>query len=228
MIEHQLEAFATVTPELARERALLARCDCKYVVPASLVATLLPALAPSYAVHRVPAGCVATYRSVYFDTPDLACLHAQLRIRIRQYPDRRIGFVELKRRHDDRSDKERLAVAYDACELGAAARAFLRQHVGMLAGTLQATAVIEYRRIGLVGRTSEDRVSIDVDVAVGGASGAARVWPLAELAIVEVKRAAASVDSPAMAVLAAAGARTTRLSKYVTAIEAMAPARGVA
>lgn len=214
MIEDDLlHAFAPVTPALAHERALLVRCDCKFLVPVAGVRALLTALVGRYAAFRAGAATIARYRSSYLDTPDLACARDHVRVRVRNYLDRDAVVLEVKRRRDDRSEKQRLAVA--SATLGPRERRFLQRRLPDLADALAPSAEISYRRIGLVGIASDDRVSIDLDVAVAGGT-----WPYPDHAIVEVKRAHAGVASPALAVLAATGARPALLSKYVTAMAA--------
>jgi len=208
-----LHAFPPVTPALAHERALLARCDCKFLVPLAGVRGLLGALAGSYAAFRAGGAAIARYRSTYLDTPDLACVRDHVRVRIREYLDRDVAFLEIKHRRDERSEKQRLAVAVASATLGMRERAFLRRRLGDGADALIPTAEITYRRIGLVGIASDDRVSIDLDVAVAGGA-----WPFPDHAIVEVKRAHAGVASPARAVLGDRPA--VQLSKYTTAIAA--------
>ncbi|MDQ3365885.1 MAG: polyphosphate polymerase domain-containing protein [Myxococcota bacterium] len=225
-----LAGFAEASPQLLDRRELLRRTDTKFVVAASRAAALVAELVDDYAVIRVPSGCVATYRSLYFDTPELQCFHDHRRgrrvrhkIRIREYPDRELAYLEVKTRQSaSLTDKQRLAVSWGAASLGECERAFVREHAGDVAGALRPTARIEFRRIGLVSLHAAERVTIDLDLAVIDAAGVRH--PLGDLAVIEVKQAPFCVRTAAMRTLARAGLRAAGTSKYVTAIAITHPA----
>ncbi len=224
-----LEGFAPAAPGLLERRTLLRRADTKFTLPAAQLPAIAAALARDYAVLGVPGGgALATYRSLYFDTADLRCFHDHRRgrrvrhkVRIRHYPDRRLSFVEVKARRNERvADKHRLPIAYGQGWLGAPERAFLRGHVGY-ADALRPQLWIDYRRITLLGLAAPERVTIDVELEVARVDGARR--PLGPLAIIEVKQASWSAHTPVMRALAAAGLREGSSSKYVAAVACLRP-----
>lgn len=221
--------FIAATQELVESRGLLSRVDSKFVLPTTRLDSLLEALAGNYAALRVPTGMLATYESVYFDTPSLQCFHDHRRgrrprhkIRIRHYPDRRVSFLEVKtKRNEVVTDKHRLAIPFGHQELAASELAFLRAHVGGLAGLLRPTLTIRYRRLSLISLVGNERVTIDLDLGVQGNTEVAR--RLGHLAIVEVKQSPFCVRTPVMRTLHRARVRQRPLSKYVVALALLRP-----
>lgn len=228
-LEALLEAFPEASAELLAERALLRRIDSKYLVHETRVPRLLAGLDAAYAALRVPTGSCATYRSLYFDTPDLRCFHDHRRgrrirhkVRIRHYPERRVSFLEVKtKRNDLITDKHRLALPYEQEHLAERERAFLQDRIGAMADDLPPTLRIDYRRISLIGRAHDERVTIDVDLEAVALDGTRH--SLGPVAVLEVKQPSFSLGSPIMRALAAAGQREQSLSKYIAAITLLRP-----
>src|SRR5687768_10146331 len=70
-LEVVLQTFTPATPELLGQRALLSRIDTKFVVRQARLFDILGDLHEDYAVLQVQRGSIATYESLYFDTPCL-------------------------------------------------------------------------------------------------------------------------------------------------------------
>jgi hypothetical protein len=226
-----LDRFESATPELLRRRALLSRIDSKFVLPAGRLDGVLGDLDDEYAVLRVDTGGLATYRSLYFDTPALQCFHDHRRgrrirhkIRIRHYPDRQVSFLEVKtKRHETMTAKQRMQVAYGRERLGPVELEFLHGQVGGLAAELRPQVAIVYRRISLISLATAERVTIDVDLSAGGDAGSVVARALGHLAVIEVKQWPFCVRTPIMRAVRGAGYRVTSMSKYVTALALMHP-----
>jgi len=177
----------------------------------------------------VSTGTLATYESVYFDTPSLHCFHDHRRgrrprhkIRIRHYPDRRVSFLEVKtKRNEAVTDKHRLAIPFGTQELAADELAFLRAHVGGLAELLRPTLTIGYRRLSLISLADHERVTIDLELGTQGSGEIAR--RLGHLAIVEVKQSPFCVRTPMMRALHRARVRPRALSKYIVSLALLRP-----
>lgn len=216
-LESRLAGFPAASPELLASRALLSRVDTKFPLPAAGVAEILDGLDADYAVLGVAGGSLATYRSLYFDTPELRCFHDHRRgrrvrhkVRIRHYPDRALTYLEVKtKRNELVTDKRRLALPYRTEELGARELEFLRGRIGEMADRLAPEVEIGFRRITLIGLHTHERVTVDLDLDVDG---------LDDLAIVEVKQSPFCVRTPIMRALAGAGHRPGSMSKYVAAL----------
>lgn len=219
-----LTSFGAPSAELLAGRELLRRIDSKYVVKRAALADLVGGLEGDYAAFKVASGTIADYHSLYFDTPELTCFHDHRRgrrlrhkIRIRHYPDRELSYLEIKSKRSDLvTHKHRIKIPYRSEELGDEQVAFLRGHLGGLADTLRPELRVNYRRIGLLGLRTDERVTIDLELDFVELDG--RTHQMGDVAIVEVKQSSASRTSPIARRLAAAGLREQSLSKYTTAI----------
>jgi hypothetical protein len=224
-----LAPFTAPSFELLGQRELLRRVDTKYVVPTRVVPELVRGLEDHYAAFAAGACAVAEYRSLYFDSPSLTCFHDHRRgrrlrhkVRIRHYPDRAISFLEIKsKRNDAVTVKRRHPIAFGREQLDSGERGFLREHLGELADQLVPQLRIDYARIGLVGITADERVTIDLELVARELGGA--TWSFPSVAVVEVKQATSTRASPIRRRLAAAGWRERSLSKYTTAVARMRP-----
>ncbi len=223
-----LEAFANASLELIRSRALMVRTDLKFIGRTAMLDQVLPGLADHYAVIRVAAGCAARYESTYFDTPELRCYHDHRRgrrlrhkVRIRHYPDRELTYLELKSKRSVRvTDKQRLALPFGTSELSLAGRDFLAQRCDLAVDQLVPAVGNSFRRIGLIGLHTAERVTIDLDL--GFRYGDVED-DLGGLLVVEVKQHPYQPHSPVLTALHAAGMHERSLSKYTTAIARMVP-----
>src|SRR5690349_14133286 len=220
----QLAAFSPPSAELLAGRELLRRVDSKFVVKRELLADLIAGLDTDYAAFKVASGTIADYHSLYYDTPELTCFHDHRRgrrlrhkVRVRHYPDRAISYLEIKSKRSDLvTHKHRIGIPYRSEEIGDEQAAFLRGHLGSLADGLRPELRVNYRRIGLLGLQTDERVTIDLELDFIDLDG--KLHQMGDVAIVEVKQSAASRASPITRRLATAGVREQSLSKYTTAI----------
>jgi VTC domain len=220
--EQALSRFAAADATLLAQRELLRRSDSKFLTSAAQARALIERLAPHFAVLPVGAGKIATYRNLYFDTPDLRSYHDHRRgrrirhkVRIRRYPERGLAYLEIKTRcNETMTEKFRLGVPQDVGEMPKSLVAFAAAHCPY-AAELAPVLEIDYRRIGLLGLGSDERVTVDYDVTMRVLGGPART--LEHLAIIEVKQATTSATSPALAMLRAAALRQCSFSKYSVA-----------
>ena len=217
-----LVRFLQAPPDLLARRELSRRADSKFVVPPAAAASLLPLLAENYAVLAAGDGLVASYRTLYFDTPDLDFFNAHRRgrrvrhkVRIRHYPDRRVTRLEVKTRKSDlESAKVWRDHEYGDSAMSAADQAFVESHTG--GGRILVPQVwTHFRRVTLLGIRTNERVTIDfgMEVIMG-----TRRRSLAPIAIVEVKQWPLQRSTPVMSAVRAAGWRPAWASKYCAAI----------
>ncbi len=183
----------------------------------------MASLAQHYVILETAGSSLMTYRSLYFDTPDLRCFEAHRRrrrvrqkVRVRHYPDRALSFLELKtRRSDIVTLKRRLQRPYGDCALGPGDLAFLSDHSSLPVGELIPQVWTNFRRFTLLGLDANERVTVDIDLEVVRTDRRAH---LEGAAVLEVKQAQLCRTTPVMAALHAAHARPTSFSKYCTAL----------
>ncbi len=219
-----LDRFDAPSTALLQSRELLTRTDTKFALPTRRLERVLEMVTPDYAALRVESGPIAIYDSLYFDTPSLACFHDHRRgrrprrkIRIRHYLDRQLSFLEIKtKRNEAVTDKQRLAIPFGAESLSPPMLAFLRSHIGDMALLLRPSIEVRFRRLSLLGFTTNERVTIDIAIeAPDHVDVGAR---LGQLAIVEVKQSPFCVRTPVMQALRHHGVRQMRVSKYIVAM----------
>lgn len=74
-----LARFPLASGELVLSRELRSRTDSKFLVSPSSAARLLLSLTADYAVLAAGTGLIASYHTLYFDTPELDFFHAHRR-----------------------------------------------------------------------------------------------------------------------------------------------------
>jgi hypothetical protein len=221
-----LEAF-TVAVLPHQGQHLLTRVDVKFELPRLRLPALLNRLADSHTLLRAAGHLAASYATIYFDTDDRRLLIDHLRgrrprhkLRVRHYLDRELSFLEVKTKTaGNRTVKLRRGRAYGGNGLSAEEQRWAAGHTG-ISQPFTASGWTTCQRLTLLGSTSEARVTVDLNVALGTASGARS---LRETALIEVKLARAHGDPGLLRVLRGAGARELNLSKYVAAMMTDSP-----
>lgn len=170
-----MESLTTFSPislaDLAAV-ALLDRTDTKYVLTHAQLTTVLPALRPFYRVLAIDGRRQSAYRTLYFDTPDFALYRhhqdgrrVRYKVRSRQYVGTPLAFVEVKHKTGpNHTRKERLATPALVTELSGPVSTFLHDRIPLPAETLAPVLWVDYTRITLVGRTTPERLTIDLDL----------------------------------------------------------------
>lgn len=217
--------FPAATPELIAARALQERTDTKFVLSPQALRDVLARLHNDYAAICAPAH----YRSLYFDTHDLALFHAHRRgrrvrykVRIRHVVDRALSFLEIKgRKSAELTCKTRIDHKFGDDDLSAADQAFLCEQCH-LSEPLEPAAWTEYERLTLLGLSSDERVTIDSAIRFESAGA---TQSLGGVVLIEVKQWPYSRATPIMMALRAAGIRPASPSKYCLAIVSTRPAQ---
>lgn len=210
--------FPIATPELLAQRALQSRTDTKFLLSPSRLPDVLAGLGQCYAAVCPPA----LYRSLYFDTRELAFFHAHRRgrrvrhkVRVRHVPDRRLSFLEIKTRRSDRlTSKLRVEHAFGDDTLSREDQV-LAQSQCQLLESLEPRAWTEYERLTLLGLATDERVTIDTRIRF---ESDGVVKSLGDLVLVEIKQWPFSRCTPFMEALRAASIAPSSPSKYCLAI----------
>jgi hypothetical protein len=227
MITSALEAASRslepIRLEEIGEAALLSRIDRKHILPQALIPGLLAGQSPAYRILEIQGGRIAPYRTLYFDTPDLALYRAhhagrprRYKIRVRRYGATDASYLEVKFRNLwGRTQKERVLL-----QPGDDPLAILRT-TNLLcvmqavdAGALRQALRTDFCRITLVRRDGKERVTLDVGMEFTQGTRT-RCFP--GVAIAEIKQSRRG-PSPILAQLRAADRRQGSLSKYCIGI----------
>jgi hypothetical protein len=199
--------------------ALMDRVDTKYVLSQCRLVSLLEGLSRDYRVLEIDGRRLNRYRSLYFDTPDMALYlrhHAgnevRQKIRSREYVDSGLSFFEVKRKTNrDRTIKQRLATPGLQVRLSEAIEDFLFQQFPLARPDLEPKLWSEFVRATFVSKSSRERLTLDIAL---GFAGWGRAISLPGVAVVEVKQDGFDRFSTVMRAMRSAGVPPRGISKY--------------
>ncbi len=214
--------------EKLADRALLRRVDTKFLYPAEELESLIQSLGEDYGL--LPAGehPIATYRTLYFDSPDKSFFHQHRRgqrdrfkIRIRHYLEREVSFLEVKRKtNHDVTVKARRKRDFLDSSINGEERSFLQDRTPCDPSQIVPQVWTNFHRITLVGLGIKERLTVDLGLEF---EADFERHHMHGLAIIEVKQPRFWSRSPAMLALRARGIRPSGMSKYCTAQAALFP-----
>ena len=210
--------------------SLTRRYDTKFMLERSVVDEFLTATSASLAALEIDGARAFTYRTTYFDTPDLLFYrdHAQRRsrrvkVRTRLYVESRRARLEVKAKLGNGQTHK---VLFEDCpELGqrqipqvddAISEIYPTARYSEVAGELVHSAVTTFERSTIINRDGAERITIDSSLVLE--SNAKRFQLLPELVLVEVK--SPHHISETVRRLRKLGIHPTSFSKYCAAVEA--------
>ena len=188
---------------------LMNRIDTKYAVPLSVLPLLLEAAKEDYYVQEIDGKRIATYDTMYYDTEDLEMYirhhDRQLvrqKIRVRQYVDSNLTFLEIKRKNNKgRTSKKRIVVpGFDITadtpsvlkhkrkeDEAVTVSSFIDAKSRYEWSAISPHLWTKFHRITLVNKAKTERLTIDLDLVWENVvSGETKTFE--ELVIVELKR----------------------------------------
>jgi hypothetical protein len=231
-IERAVAELDPATEALLQNRQLLRRHDSKFSVPLAHVANALEESRGAYAVLHAGGRSVATYETLYFDTAELRAYHDHRRgrrlrskVRIRRYPERGLAYLEVKNKdRGDMTSKRRWRRPYDDLALTAEERDELARAAPSLGDSLVPTVHTWFRRLTLLGREHDERITIDLDLLLFNASELVeRTASFERLAVIEAKQPRISRQTPFVRALRRQHARAMSFSKYCAAVALCVP-----
>ncbi len=214
--------FDVAQPRLIASRSLLRRIDSKFLISEPDAANILGEILSAYKIVKAGTERIASYRTLYYDTPNLRCFHDHRRgrrprhkIRIRHYDDRAVSFLEVKTRRSSMvSTKARQPQPFDQATIGCQGLNFVDENSPLDASKLEPSVRTDFNRIMLVSEQTNERITVDTNLRIllNG-----RSKKLIGAVIVEVKQSPFSTRTPVMKALRQHGCRPTSASKYCTA-----------
>ena len=224
-----LTTFEPITlAQLPRDAALLDRSELKYVLPLSLLPAVLAELHDAYRVLVVAGLSLSRYRTLYFDTDDMALYRRhhtgapeRYKVRAREYVDSHAAFLEVKHKTGNRRTvKSRIPTTAPVTDLPAQAADFLDDICPYPADALEAQLWNHYRRITLVSKTRAERVTLDLDLAF---SWDEEVMALPGIVVAEVKYQGMRHASDFAQLMRTYHVRDTSFSKYCMGVSLLYP-----
>ncbi|MFK7786228.1 MAG: polyphosphate polymerase domain-containing protein [Crocinitomicaceae bacterium] len=198
---------------------LMNRVDTKFVMTVDQFEEVLPLLNDHYHALEIAEKSICSYESLYYDNEDFDFYHDhhkkrlnRVKIRYRKYLDSDISFLEIKHKFKGRTNKMRIPSPDLYDELPSDHKDFIDESVDIdFTDKLIPTLLNNYQRITLVGKNSDERLTIDLNL---GFKKGEQTSDLNYLVIAELKQAKVSRKSPFFKFMKERQIRPLRLSKY--------------
>jgi VTC domain len=215
-------------PEVMASAAQLTRVDRKYLVPVQDAQAVLDRLGGTHRLLVIDGRQCTTYRSTYFDTPDLATARAHVqgrrrrwKARTRLYVEDQLCRLEVKTK-DARGATVKSVVERDTAHYGRLrpedvefiGRVLPSRSVPCASDRLHPTAEVTYQRVTLADTEQSDRITVDWNMACHHGRGQVRLDH--GFVLLETKGGA----RPGLAdrILGAQRNRPSPFSKYVSGV----------
>lgn len=216
-----LHTFQGLTLDELSRAPLMNRIDEKFAFHISELPEILEQLRADYDVLNIDGKVVFGYTSQYFDNPEFRfftdhhrAIPNRFKVRIRTYLDTNATYLEVKEKIKGRTDKNRIKYPENDPSFKDDALLFLESK---LRETLELRPVMvnSYRRITLVNKHQEERLTIDFDI-VNGTSPGTREGKnsLSEIVIAELKQPKKDRNSPFYRLMKQRLIRPFRISKF--------------
>lgn len=196
---------------------LMNRIDTKCIFSADLLNRILQSCSNDYRVLFHANTNAAYYKTQYFDTPNLQFYKdhhngrdKRYKVRIRNYTESELFFLEIKYKKYGRTDKKRIRIEGFTDQLNQVQRDFL-YGVSHTHFDLKPVLWNNFHRITLTNKHSPERVTIDTGITFeyNGINAGFQ-----HLVIGEIKHEKSNHRSPILDLLKKNGVRPSGMSKY--------------
>ncbi len=203
--------------------SLMNRHDSKFVFHRNLLLSVLEELQSDYRILEVKGNRLSRYETIYFDTEDFLFYHLhhngkrnRLKVRIRQYVDIGLTFMEIKKKNNkSRTVKKRIKVGKLSQQFDQQGLALLKAYTDLDPKSIRPTLHVNFKRITLVCRDMSERLTIDIDLVT---SNSTRQKDFRNIVIAEVKQDGKNLHSPFFKVMRKYRIHENRFSKYCMGI----------
>ncbi|MGK0138150.1 MAG: hypothetical protein ACI9DJ_001606 [Algoriphagus sp.] len=210
--------FRPISLQHMDEVALFNRADTKFILPLTKIPEILKAVINDYNILEVNSDRIMTYKSLYFDTPDYAFYKwhhngklNRLKVRIRNYVESNIYFLEVKSKNGKGiTKKNRIACHGFETNLSTESKQFINKTTKDKF-TLEAIIENRFNRITLVSLAKKERVTVDFNLHYKNNS---REKTFENLAIIEIKQKDVDRGSPVYKALKKRAILPYGISKY--------------
>ena len=233
-IDTIIRSFEPISLAQMESVKLMNRIDTKFVVPLAVLPAILQAAEADYYAQQIDGKRIATYDTMYYDTDslDMYVRHhdrqlVRQKIRVRQYVDSHLTFLEIKRKNNKgRTNKKRIVVpGFDITadtpsvlkhkkkeDEAVTVESFIDSKSRYEWSQISPHLWTKFHRITLVNKAKTERLTIDMDLVWENVvSGEAKTYP--ELVIIELKRDG-NVPSHMTDIMLAHRIHPFKISKY--------------
>lgn len=196
---------------------LMNRTDTKFTMNALLLPEILEKCKDDYRILEVRSIRAASYKTLYFDTDKINFFTdhhnerpSRYKVRIRNYVESGLFFLEIKHKKEGRTIKSRVKVNSFESPLTAQSENFVNETMGA-EKNLFPVLWNNFKRITLVNKTEKERLTIDIQV---GFDSNGKQLSLDSLVIAEVKQERINRNSKFIRLMREYCIRETGISKY--------------
>ena len=149
---------------------LMNRTDTKFIFPANRLPAILKAIGHHYFALQIGSERLASYKTLYFDTPDFHnyIMHHngklnRFKIRIRHYVNSNLFFLEEKfKNNKGHTIKKRIEVSGFKTKFSKKEKDFIWQYTALNPNILEPKLLNHFQRITLVQSTNKERITFDI------------------------------------------------------------------
>jgi len=211
------QSLEPITLEEMDSVKLMNRTDTKFAFSGDLLPAILKECAAHYRILEVNGVRASGYKTLYFDTPqfDLYTDHHQGRpyrykVRIRNYMESGLFFLEAKLKVKGRTIKSRIKLSGFEDVLSDKSASFLQKTLGTSID-LKPRLWNSFQRITLVNKTDKERLTIDFGLSF---ESEGKIGDVGNLIIAEVKQENRNRNTKIIEILRRYGIRESGMSKY--------------
>ncbi len=191
-----VQGMKPITLDEMKSVQLMNRIDTKYVVTDTQLREILSRVCDSYYAQEVENNRFSPYRTLYYDTPELAMYIAhhnrhlaREKVRVRTYVDTDLTFCEVKHKNNKgRTSKERIKMErVDNIVENPTTAAFLAERQPYEVESLRPQLETAFNRVTLVNFEKTERLTIDCDLTFNDKMSG-KVAKMAPLVVMELKQ----------------------------------------
>jgi hypothetical protein len=215
-----LNAFEPIGLNEMDSVKLMNRVETKYLFSVNKLPELLSKLDMNYRVLETDQLRTFPYHTTYLDTSDYLFFRHQMtgklsryKVRFRRYVSSGISYLEIKKKtNKNRTIKWRIRNYSESNHPDSDATKFIIKHLPFKELELAPVLINRFTRITLVGKTLNERLTLDYNLEFASPGGNEKGLPF--LAIAELKRDGFSSHSPFVAIMKQFGIHPNGFSKY--------------
>lgn len=216
-INEQLQSFEPISLDEMDRVKLMNRVDTKFAFDKNTLIQILPILNENYFSLDIAGNRAMSYESLYFDDEHYTLFHDhhnrrtnRYKFRIRNYVESKLFFFEIKHKIKGRTDKHRVLTENFHANLTDQERQLIAKN-SHKAYQLKPTLSNAFKRITLVSKTENERLTLDFDLIF---NNELKKVELSSLVIAELKQSKLNRNSAFYLLMKSLHLRPYRLSKY--------------
>lgn len=166
-----IRKFQPITLEEMDGVKLMTRMDTKFVFRRSNLADFLEVLKNQYKILSVNDKLVSSYKTLYFDTPTFQFFldhhngkGNRFKVRIRNYVESNLFFLEIKNKYKDKTIKNRINITDFEMVLKNRSANYINEVIGKKIN-LEAKLWNSFQRITLVNNAAKERLTLDLGLS---------------------------------------------------------------